>query len=420
MIFASPYWLLALLPVAAVAAWAYLRPVRRELLVGSLALWRVASRSLGEAGTRSARRIPPGWALLLAGATLAVLALGEPTWRRDSSTPKTTGSAAQLQISFDALAGEMQPDGTAEIFVRLRNHRDQPFTGVFIITSSEPGSGERGVSLRIPPRGTWQTIATAPDSPALTAHVKNETGRTVASADLRKIHPGLTRLAVLGDVGTILHRYIQSDARVALLSDPSQADVVLAQGVFPPPGAAALVLAPPTPPSGWREGRPRSDVTLDHAATAGDDSVMRDVNAAAMAVRRARPWQAGDKAAGEALLTLNDEALIVRTTSQRDPTSRQPRRVYVAFAITAENTNIEETPAPFVTLLANAIRWLHPAGDARGRYVRDSAPTSEKTRLKAPPAKTRLKAPLELSPWLIVAAMLCWLLGWRRCGRKAV
>ncbi|MBN1556027.1 MAG: hypothetical protein JXA11_14885 [Phycisphaerae bacterium] len=409
-----------MLPVTAVAGLAFVLPVRREMIVGSLALWRRAADSLATNGSKSTRQVPPGWLLLLSGAVLAVLATAGPVLNGNlfgkEQSPAKSSPAETPQITFDALAGETRPDGRAELFVRLRNHREQSFIGSLTISSSDE-TEKQAVSLTIPPRETFRTVRIAPDAPTLNVRVINNAGKIVAAEELRKTQPGLTRLAVMGDVGGVLQRYIQSDARLALVPSAEKADVVLAQGTLPPKGVPALLLAPPTPPPGRREGEHQFAVTLGKSDVAADDPVMKDVNVAAMAIRRVPLWRPEDATIGKVLLHTDGQAIIVRSAPEKHREQSEPRRVYVSFAITRDNTNMEEIPGPFVTLLANAIRWLHPADDVRGQFVRQEAPTSEKTRLKVPRLKTRLAASVELAPWLIVAAMLCWILGWWRYGR---
>lgn len=417
MILHSPAWLLALLPVAAAAVWACLRPVRRETVVGSLALWQSVAQDFDFGGAAARRKIPPGWTLLLTGAVFAVLALARPMWlpvggERSGGFSPSAGPS----VSFDALAGEVRPDGRAEVFVRLRNHRDFPFQGSLCL---EPGRAV--LPLTVPPRETWQGVRTVSAAPSLTVRVENAAGEPVAAERLHSLRPGATRLAVLGRAGPLVYRYLQAEERIRLVGDLAEADAVLAQEVDPPPGVPALVFAPPRPPPGWRTAVPRFAVALEASDIAADDPVMRDVNAAAMAIRRAKPWREGDAVAGKMLLRRDDEAWIVRTVPEADASGRTPRRVYVAFSLAEDNTNFKEIPSPFLTLLANAVRWLHPAEAAREVYCRESAPSGvffSPSPGAAAMAKKDISRGVELSRWCLAAAMLCWILGWRS-ERKA-
>jgi len=82
MVFSSPWFLLALLPVAAVAAWVLYRPGRELAVVATLSLWRQALDALDRTVRRRARRVTVAWVLLLAGAVAAVLAGAGPLLRR--------------------------------------------------------------------------------------------------------------------------------------------------------------------------------------------------------------------------------------------------------------------------------------------------------------------------------------------------
>ena len=79
MNFLSPWSLLGLLPVVAVAAWALFRPGRHFRVVGSLELWRKAVASTSRS-SRRARRVSASWMLLLAGAAAGVLACARPVY----------------------------------------------------------------------------------------------------------------------------------------------------------------------------------------------------------------------------------------------------------------------------------------------------------------------------------------------------
>ncbi len=81
-----PYALLGLVPVAAVALWALLRPARRTMIVASVSLWREALASPELSRRRRDRRLTLSWALLAAGATAAVLAAAGPVVRRTASS----------------------------------------------------------------------------------------------------------------------------------------------------------------------------------------------------------------------------------------------------------------------------------------------------------------------------------------------
>ena len=76
----SPWFLLGLFPVVAVALWVMLRPGRQLAVVGSLALWRKAADAMDRSARRRARLVTASWLLLLAGAAAAVIAAARPVY----------------------------------------------------------------------------------------------------------------------------------------------------------------------------------------------------------------------------------------------------------------------------------------------------------------------------------------------------
>ena len=72
-----------LVPLAAVAAWVLFAPSRREVVVGSLRLWRQAKQALPAEARRRRRRVNLSWLLLLAGGLAGVLACAGWTVRAE-------------------------------------------------------------------------------------------------------------------------------------------------------------------------------------------------------------------------------------------------------------------------------------------------------------------------------------------------
>ncbi len=98
-----PWGLLSLSLVAAAAFWALRRPVQRTVPVSSLELWTRTLDALPASAKRSARRLTPAWALLLAGALAAGLALARPAWR-------AAAPARRLAVAV-CPAAELGPEG---------------------------------------------------------------------------------------------------------------------------------------------------------------------------------------------------------------------------------------------------------------------------------------------------------------------
>lgn len=173
------------------------------------------------------------------------------------------------------------------------------------------------------------------------------------------------RVAVVGAGDPLLMRYLQADHLLEITPDTNDADVVIALGTEPPEGTAALVVAPRSAPSGWREGQPRDNVLLRDASVAADEPLMAGVDAASLAIRSARPWVALDASTGRPLVTLDGEALILRSEGSTPASSR---RVWLEWDISAGNTNLLNTPAG-VVFLANAMRWLAPGQGRKETFV---------------------------------------------------
>ncbi|MCY2925197.1 MAG: hypothetical protein NT031_07115, partial [Planctomycetota bacterium] len=156
------------------------------------------------------------------------------------------------------------------------------------------------------------------------------------------------------------------------------------------------------------------------------DPVMRDVSLAGLALRRVRPWvRQGDAATGVELVRCPKGALILRSDPGAAGAAGEPRRVYLAFDLSAENARFDR-PEMLPILLANATEWLLGQKPLTATYE-TPAPTANLTGLRAWPvtasplelvARTPLPEPLPsrpdapLWPVLALAAMTLWLGGW--------
>ena len=79
----SPWSLIALAGVLAVAVWLAFRPGRRRLTVASVQLWREALAQLPSRSRLRSRRTDLAWWLVLAGTLAGVFAHAQPVWRRE-------------------------------------------------------------------------------------------------------------------------------------------------------------------------------------------------------------------------------------------------------------------------------------------------------------------------------------------------
>ncbi len=485
MILSSPWWLLGLIPVAAVALWAIHRPARELAVVAGLALWREALDALDPSARRRARRLSLAWLLLLAGALAGVLAAAGPVLRTASPArrvalvlypsaelagpdgaeaisgpaarllnrlapadrvqvvlPVTLGGAGEWlspraargrvegvaalpvpaeeltvpepdpaaqhvytfaaagtkppegaartvialpaslpPVTIDAFAAEPLPDGRARIFAALRNHTTAGWQGTVAITSLDdtatPAAEALSVPVAVPAGGRTGLSCDVPTAAAIKIELRLTDGAGLgASAYLVRREADVRRVALLGGDEPLLRRFVAIHPTLDAVGDVDRADLVIANGVDAPPGRPALVIDPPAAPPGWRRGEELTTVLLDGAAIA-PDPVTADLDLSGVAVRRVRPWlPAGPPR--RALVAVGGAALIVSTGLGRD------RRVYVAFDLAEQNTNLGRREA-LVVLLENATFWLSPPRGGRTAYVSE-------TPLRAGPGARRLVA----------------------------
>ena len=476
MTLVQPWVLLGLVAVGLVALWALFRPGRSFLLVGSLSLWRRAVDSLPRSARRRSRRMSPAWAMLLAGAAAAVLAVARPAhfsgaparrvaillypsaelgpdarWLRGpvaalldrldghdrvrlylpaafgaadrwlspreakaemdlvtvlpiradrlvlppvgqgvrhayhfvpagldraiASGPDTTviGLATRLPAAtLDAAGLEPLPDGNAQLFFAVRNHRPRPGRGrvQFMLGAGTDLTGARGTTpVSVEPGGRAAHALDVGRYNTIGVRLLDEKGEVLSGFGVGvwfTRRAGATRkVAMIGRDQPLLRRFVKADPLLQLVGDPQEADLVIASGQAAPSGRPALEINPPTGPAGWRRGEPRGPIRLAHSDVAADDPVMLDVALAGVAVRRAALWQPAENPSQKLLCGYKGDALILCT--QPGEADGQ-RRIYVAFDLDAENTNFSMSEA-FVIFLANSVRWLSPAAEgAAGRF----------------------------------------------------
>jgi hypothetical protein len=117
MVLQSPWFLLSILPVLAVAAWTLRRPAGRDVTVPYLALWAEALHAATSTGRRRRPRITASWLLLLAGTLLTALALSGPVvrtapprrWIRVAPCPSADIDVDHLRESVDVLLDRLGP-----------------------------------------------------------------------------------------------------------------------------------------------------------------------------------------------------------------------------------------------------------------------------------------------------------------------
>ncbi len=266
-------------------------------------------------------------------------------------------------VTIDAFGAVSLADGKVQLYTALRNQTDHPVEIILTCRSVEPAKPPvLGFPVTLGPGERRDIVRTIP---AITAVALEVTAggepRSGTAAFLARRPESARAVAILGPDEPLLRRFVAASEGLELVADAGDADVVIANRIAPPAGKAALVIDPPVPPPGWRRGRLRQAVVLDAADVAADDPVMRHVETAGIAVRRVAPWVPAETAGQKRLVTFDGEGLILRNEPADSP-GRQPppRRVYVAFAIDSDNTNLPMAEA-FVIFLANAVDWLSPA-----------------------------------------------------------
>jgi hypothetical protein len=132
-----------------------------------------------------------------------------------------------------------------------------------------------------------------------------------------------------------------------------------------------MVIDPPGDPPGWQRGPLRRAVTLADANVAADDPLLARVNLSSVAVRRVRPWTPLDASALQPLVSIDGGAVILASPLRVGGSGAAgpggPARIYVAFELSGDNTNLGVSEA-FVVLLASAARLLAPPGATAAAY----------------------------------------------------
>jgi hypothetical protein len=262
-------------------------------------------------------------------------------------------------VTMDAFGVTALPDGKVQLYAALRNQTDR--TVEADLTCRGADTDQQPVfrlRVTLTPGERKDVVRTIPAAKAVAVDVA--AGGEAGEAFLARRPASARTVALLGPDEPLLRRFVAAAAGLEFVASAADADVVIANGVAPPPGKAALVIDPPTPPAGWRRGKLRQAIVLDGADVAVDDPVMQYVDTAGIAVRRVALWVPAETAGQKRLVTLDGEGLILRNEPAASPDRQPPpRRVYVAFAINSDNTNLSMTEA-FVIFLANAVDWLVP------------------------------------------------------------
>ncbi len=318
-------------------------------------------------------------------------------------------------VTFDAFAAEPLPDASVQVFAAVRNHTARPWAGRIAVFAYAGTQGERNPlaveDISVPPRGRAAKVLRLPDRRPLPegdhwiqAVLTDDAANGDASvpgdplpgfgteAYLVRSEARRAGVALLGRDSPLLRRYVSSDPLLTPVAGVERAELVIANGVDPPPAVPAIVIDPPAPPAGASPGEPRAAVVLDDASLAPDDPVTRGVDLRGVAVRTLKCWRKADADATAATLTplirLDDCLLAVRSGQRA---RGEPPRVYLSFALDPENTNLSTRDA-FVVLLANAARWcLNAAGQTGGADAYHAMPPLEAVALLPRSARSALQ-----------------------------
>ena len=279
-------------------------------------------------------------------------------------------------VTIEAVGAVPLDGGGGQLFVALRNRSAEPFRGELSIASSSGGPNapvqwtRDEAPVTIPAGGRAVQVRPLSGAGCVAIEVATAAGEVTAWAYLARVAARKRKVALIGKDEPLLRRYVEADDAVQPVGSAGEADVVIANGVEPPSGAACLVIDPPSAPPGWRRDGQLSAVVLADADIAAADPVLRGVNLRAAAVRRVRPWSAVGSPSQEVLISIAERALLLRDVPQ-GPVGTGAPRIYVAFELSGDNTNLAMSEA-FVVLLANAVRWLSPAGRAEAVYKYDT------------------------------------------------
>jgi len=317
--------------------------------------------------------------------------------------PKTTVIAIGdhlADLTIDAigavalLPGAGGRSGQVELYVAVRNHTDSPLAARVRVEALQPdlagwrsagqaeavvpAGGRGGLILRAEAGEAIRAVLTTPPALGLQGQ-----GTVLDSAQVARVGAARRKVAIIGRDEPLLRRFIQADRALELVGAAGEADFIFANLAEPPPDKPALVIDPPGDPPGWQRGPLRRAVTLADANVAADDPLLARMHLSSVAVRRVRPWTRLDASALQPLVSIDGGAVILASPLRAGgsgPAGRggagegrsgagpgAPARIYIAFELSGDNTNLGTSEA-FVVLLASAARLLAPPGRAAAAY----------------------------------------------------
>jgi len=310
-------------------------------------------------------------------------------------------------LTIDAIGAVPLPPGAGgqsgqvELYAAVRNHADSPLAARVRVEVLGPdltvwrsagqaetvvaAGGRGGLILRAEAGEALRAVLTTPPALGLQGQ-----GTVLDSAQVARVGVAKRKVAIIGRDEPLLRRFIQADSALELVGAAGEADFIFANLAEPPPDKPALVIDPPGDPPGWQRGPLRRAVTLADANVAADHPLLARVHLSAVAVRRVRPWTPLDASALQPLVSIDGGAVILAgplraggsgaglgnggsgPAGQAGPGrggvgGDLPARIYVAFELSGDNTNLGTSEA-FVVLLANAAGSLAPPGATAAAY----------------------------------------------------
>jgi len=275
-------------------------------------------------------------------------------------------------VTIDRVAAVLLPDGSAQVFVAVRNQTPQPMvatTHVRMLNSElaqvADSSGAVGMSLG----GRGATTLTLPVAGEV-AVVSVSTGAAETPSDfayLVRRPMTLRKVAMIGADDPMVRRYIASDNSTELVADPTAADIVIANGTSASRLRPSLVFnAAAVQP--FRDAIVlRQFALLAEADVDVSHPVMAGVRLADVAVRQLPLWPRPASSQLAVLAGMDGKAFIVAADTDRT-TATGARAIYVLPDIAPANTNWSMTES-FAYFMANSTRWLSPGEAAAEEYL---------------------------------------------------
>ena len=381
----------------------------RPLMLGGASAWLSVAEAKAEAA---------GLPVLPAGAEQLAVPEADPeeeggrTYRfgpAGSAAPSGPGATAidlparLAEVTIDAVGASALGGGGAQLFALLRNQGTAAWSGR-VRVSVLPSAADRtwadaaDVPVTVEAGGRKAIVRDLPAAAAVRVQVGAEETAPGGTAYLARTAERKLRVALIGSDEPVIRRFIEADEALEWVAGPADADVVIANRSAAPSGKPALVIDPPVDPPGWRRGEAVPAVVLRDADIAADDPVLRGVDLASVAVRVLRPWVA-TTVGRQKVLVGRGGAAVVLASGPDGTDAGGAGRVYVAFELSTDNTNLSMSEA-FVVFLANAVRWLAPGGQVRPGYEHLSPLQAPRragwTRLAGSPPKGAADTPL---PW---------------------